>query len=188
LIALQFGLINEEVFVGLVIMALFTSIFSAPLMTYFLKEKDKTKFRNLVKEEFVIFSNETEKGKVLSRLAEVASKEVKIEKAVILNAVLARENILPTGIANYLAVPHAKIKIKHPFIGVAINKDGIDFEATDGLPSKIIVLLLTPENNNELQLQLLAEIVAKFKDKENIENLLILEKKNEICERLKKLA
>jgi Kef-type K+ transport system membrane component KefB len=188
LIALQFGLINEEVFVGLVIMALITSIFSAPLMTYFLKEKEKTKFRNLVKEEFVILSNETEKRKVLSRLADVASKELKIEKAVILNAVLAREDILPTGIANYLAVPHAKIKIKHPFLSVAINKGGIDFEAADGTLSKIIVLLLTPENNNELQLQLLADIVAKFKDKEQVENLLAFNKHNEICEGLKKLV
>lgn len=39
LIALQFGLINEEVFVGLVIMSLFTSMASAPIMSYFLNKK-----------------------------------------------------------------------------------------------------------------------------------------------------
>ena len=43
ILGLQAGLINEEVFVGLVIMALFTSISSAPFMKYFLKEKDKKK-------------------------------------------------------------------------------------------------------------------------------------------------
>jgi len=188
ILALQAGLIHEEVFVGLVIMALFTSISSAPLMTYFLKEKDKTKFKNLVKEQFVILSNENEKGKVLSQLVDVASLDLKIDKEVILKAVLARENTLSTGIANYLAVPHAKIKIKNPFICIAVNKRGIDFEAADGTLSKIIVLLLTPENNNELQLQLLAEIVAKFKDKDQIESLLMLETRNEFCEGLKKLA
>ncbi len=39
LIALNVGLINEEVFVALVIMALITSITSGPLMKFFLKEK-----------------------------------------------------------------------------------------------------------------------------------------------------
>ena len=187
LIALQFGLINEEVFVGLVIMAIFTSIFSAPLMTYFLKEKDKTKFKNLVKEKFVILSHEIEKEKVIERLCTVASHELKIDIEVILNAVLEREKTLSTGIANYLAIPHAKIKIKEPFIAIAVNSEGIDFEAADGLPSRIVVLLLTPENNNEIQLQLLAEVVSKFKDKEAIENLLSLKKLNEFCEVLIKM-
>lgn len=72
--------------------------------------------------------------------------------------VIARENILPTGISNYLALPHAKVDIKKPMIAIAINKTGIDFEAGDGLLSRIIILLLTPKNNNELQLKLLSEI------------------------------
>jgi len=187
LIALQFGLINEEVFVGLVIMALFTSISSAPLMSYFLKERDKTKFRNLLQERFVFFTNESGKEKIISRLVEVASKELKLEKEVILREVMSREKNLPTGIANYLALPHAKIKIKDPFIGIAINKRGVNFDAADGLPCKIIILLLTPENNNEIQLQLLSEIAAKFRSKEQVEKLLALLNARELCAELKKL-
>ncbi|MDP1994392.1 MAG: cation:proton antiporter, partial [Ignavibacteria bacterium] len=163
ILALQAGLIHEEVFVGLVIMALFTSISSAPFMSYFLKEKDRTKFRNLLQERFVIFTNESEKEKVIGKLVEVASKELKLEREVILKEVMSREKNLPTGIANYLAIPHAKIKIKGPFVAVAINKRGVNFDAADELPCKIIILLLTPENNNEIQLLLLSEIAAKFR-------------------------
>lgn len=185
LIALQFGLINEEVFVGLVIMALFTSIFSAPLMTYFLGEKDKTKFINLVKEKFVIFLHEKEKEEIINRLCTLASQELKIEKEIINKAVIEREKTLPTGIANYLAVPHAKIKIKEPFVAIAVNSEGIDFEAADGLPSRIIVLLVTPENNNEIQLQLLSEIAGKFKNKGEVEKLFALKSPNDLCQALK---
>ncbi|MCK9425799.1 MAG: cation:proton antiporter [Ignavibacteriaceae bacterium] len=188
ILALQAGLIHEEVFVGLVIMALFTSISSAPLMSYFLKEKDKTKFKYLVKEEFVIISNESEKEKVISQLVDIASEELKIKKEIIFKEVMTRENSLPTGIANYLAVPHAKIKIKEPFMCIAINKKGINFEAGDGLPSKIIVLLLTPENNNELQLQLLAEIASKFKEKDKVVKLVSCEEKSEFCEAMREMA
>ncbi len=185
LLALQFGLIHEEVFVGLVIMALFTSIASAPMMNYFLKQGDKTKLEYLLKEKFVIFSNDKSKEKIIESLSELAAKELNISKEKILSEVLEREKITPTGIANYLAIPHAKIKIKDPFIGVAINKDGINFEASDGLPGKIIVLLLTPENKNELQLQILAALVNKFKDVKNVEKLLTLENKTEFINSLK---
>lgn len=188
LIALQFGLINEEVFVGLVIMALATSIFSAPLMSYFLKEKDKTKFKHLLQERFVIFTNESEKEKVISKLVEVASKEVKLDKEVILREVMSREKNLPTGIANYLALPHAKIKIKEPFVAIAINKCGVNFDAADGLLCKIIILLLTPENNNEIQLQLLSEIAAKFRSKEQVEKLLELPDASKFCGELKMMG
>jgi Kef-type K+ transport system membrane component KefB len=172
LLALQYGLIQETVFVALVVMALFTSVVSAPFMNYFLNEKDKTKFKNLIKDKFVIFSDSESKESVIEELVELAAIELKVNKEEIFNEVLARENIMPTGISNYLALPHAKIKIKEPFLGISINKNGIDFEASDGLPAKIIILLLTPENNNELQLELLAEIVFKFKDKSKIENIL----------------
>lgn len=188
ILALQAGLIHEEVFVGLVIMALFTSISSAPFMSYFLREKDHTKFMNLIKERFILFLNVTEKKEIISKLVETASKELNINKDVILNEVLKREKTFPTGIANYLAIPHAKLKIKEPFIGIAVNKEGIDFGAADELPSKIIVLLLTPENINEIQLQLLAEIAAKFRDKQEVEKLLLQNNPNEFYEALKMIT
>ncbi|MDP3148909.1 MAG: PTS sugar transporter subunit IIA [Ignavibacteria bacterium] len=157
-------------------------------MSYFLKEKDKTKFKHLLQERFVLFTNESEKENVITRLVEIAAKEVKIDKGVILKEVLLREKNLATGIANYLALPHAKIKIKEPFVAIAINKCGVNFDAADGLQCKIIILLLTPENNNEIQLQLLAEIAGRFKDKEEVEKLLLLQNPNEFCEALKQLS
>lgn len=185
ILALQADLIHEEVFIGLVIMALFTSISSAPLMAYFLKEKEKTKFKNLLHDRFIIFTNESEKEKVISKLVEVASREVRLERETILKEVMLREKNLPTGIANYLAVPHSKIKIKEPFVAIAVNSEGIDFEAADGLPSRIIVLLVTPENNNEIQLQLLSEIAGKFKNKSEVEKLFALKNPNEFYQALK---
>ena len=185
ILGLQAGLINEEVFVGLVIMALFTSISSAPFMNYFLKEKDKNKFKNLIKEKLILFSNKNEKINVIEELVESAAQELKINKEEILKEVIARENTFPTGITNYLALPHAKIKIKEPFIGISINKNGIDFEAADGLPSKIIILLLTPENNNELQLQLLAEIVHVFGNIKRSEEIIECGTAEEVLNKLK---
>jgi Kef-type K+ transport system membrane component KefB/mannitol/fructose-specific phosphotransferase system IIA component len=162
LLGLQFGLIKETVFVALVVMALVTSLVSAPFMNYFIKEKRKLKFINLLSKNRILFSNNSNKEDSILELVELASKELIINKDEIVKLIIARENSFPTGIANHLAIPHAKINIDEPFIALSINKNGIDFGAEDGLPAKIIVLLLTPEKSNELQLQLLSEIAHSF--------------------------
>ncbi|MBZ0200101.1 MAG: cation:proton antiporter [Ignavibacteriaceae bacterium] len=185
LIALNVGLINEEVFVGLVIMALFTSIASAPMMSYFLKRKEGFKLNDLLSPSGFIFSNASSKDAVINELVDIAAAKIKIPAEEILQIVYAREAQGPTGIANYLAIPHAKLKISKPYLFTAKVNVGINFGAFDELESRIIFLLLTPESNNEIQLQLLAETAKKFGDREKVEELLSLDDKNIFIEKLK---
>lgn len=175
LIALHAGIINNQVFVALVIMALITSISSAPIMSYFLSKKVKFKLSNLLVEKYVAFTSEKDKEAIIMKLVNMVTENSKLNKTEIYNEVMVRENLVPTGISNYLAIPHAKINIKEPVLAVAINREGINFEASDGILSNIIILLLTPKNNNELQLKLLSEIVNKFTNKEDVEKLLTIE-------------
>lgn len=187
LIALEVGLIIEEVFVGLVIMALFTSIASAPMMSYFLKRKEGFRFQDLLSPSSCIFSSASTKETLLNELVNFAAPKVKIAAKEIFQKVMEREEQSPTGIANYLAIPHAKLKINTPYVLAAKTKEGINFGAFDGVDSRIIILLLTPQKNNELQLQLLAETVKKFSSKEKVEELLSVNDKNIFIEMLKQL-
>lgn len=187
LLALQFGLIHEEVFVGLVIMALATSIASAPLMNYFLRSRETYSLNNLITPRFVLFSDINDKNKFLNELINLASVRSNINKEKVYSEVVEREKNNPTGIANYLAIPHSKIKPKDPVVVIGVSRNGLDFNASDGRPAKVIFLLLTPENNNELQLKLLSEIVKKFKNEEKVERLLEKKDKNEFIKELKKL-
>ncbi len=171
ILAFQYGLIHANVFVALVIMALVTSVSSAPFMKYFLKVKEN--LLNILSPNLVLFTNFTDKNEVIKELVNQVSKNLKLNSDQIYREVIERENSIPTGIANYLAIPHARVDISRPAIAIAINKKGIDFEASDGTPSRIIFLLLTPKSKNELQLKLLVEIVNKFKDKQKVEQLLL---------------
>jgi mannitol/fructose-specific phosphotransferase system IIA component (Ntr-type) len=102
--------------------------------------------------------------------------------------VIEREISFSTGIANYLAIPHCRFnKLQKPALAIAINKNGIDFNNTDSTPAKLIFLLITPENKNELQLQLLANIVNKFQKRQAIETILELEDISKIETELRKL-
>src|SRR5690606_12462511 len=166
LLALQFGLIHESVFVALVIMALFTSIVSAPLMSHFLKGKEGRSFIDLLSPELISFTSFKNKEEVISYLINSLSKIPDNEKDCVFDKVMKREKLISTGIANHLAIPHAKIKIKKPVAAVAVNEYGINFEAEDKFDSRIIILLLTPEDDMQIQLKLLSEIAGKFKNRE----------------------
>lgn len=185
LLALQYGLIEDNVFVGLVVMALFTSMTGAPLMNLFLKRTPT--LQNLLKPELIFFTDVKSKEEIINFLSSSASKNLKINSEEIFRKVLERENSISTGIANYLAIPHARVNSNKPFIAAAINKEGIDFNSTDNLPARIIFLLLTPEGENELQLKLLSDIVKKFRDKEKVEQLLSLKDESKILKALEEM-
>lgn len=185
IIALDVGLIGESTFVALVVMALVTSMVSAPLMSRFISNENLFSLSNLIKKTSVIKSTKKNKNDVIKELVEAI--DIKINNNEILSDVLRREVLTPTGIANYLAIPHAKMNIKKPILVIARNNFGVDFQAADNLPAKIIFLLLTPADNPELQLTLLAEIAKKFSDREKVEDLLEIKDDADFIERLKSL-
>lgn len=189
LLALEFGLIQEKVFVALVIMALLTSVSSAPLMNLFLSDRRKYSFIRLLSPRNIFISEAPDKFTVIKELTSKIEKDTGLNADFIFKEVWERENEYPTGIANSLAIPHARLDIKKPALAVAYSAYGIDFSAPDVIPAKVIVLLLTPKSNNELQLQLLAEIASTFKDRERTEGILAsVTKKEEFASRLHKLA
>ncbi|MCU7492035.1 MAG: PTS transporter subunit EIIA [Ignavibacteria bacterium] len=185
LLALQFGLIQDKVFVALVIMAVFTSLVSAPVMNYFLKGRREFSFRDILDRQMFIISSAPDKLSVIKEMVSLAAKKYNIDEEDLFEQVKSREELIPTGISNYLAIPHAKTKINRPVAVLAYHKGGLDFEAPDGLPAKLIFLLLTPQNKSELQLKLLAEIANRFRDKEAVEKIISTDNPEAILSALK---
>lgn len=183
LIALQYGLIQEKVFVALVVMALVTSISSAPVMNYVLNKNKKWTLKDILSPDTFSISTAADKKGVIIELVESASKKYKLLAEELFYEVWKREQLVATGIGNYVAIPHAKVDIKKPIAVLAINKEGVDFEAPDKLPAKIILLLLTPKDDHEIQLRLLAEIANLIKDRNKAEDILSLQSKEDIIHR-----
>ncbi|MCE1188401.1 MAG: cation:proton antiporter [Ignavibacteria bacterium] len=159
LLALQYKVIGEEVFVTLVLMALVTSLSSAPLMSYFMNRSSVLiKAAGLLKPRHVIVSRAVSVQGVIEELATVAARSVKLSKDLIYQQVYAREVDLPTGLANGIAIPHARVQVNAPYMALAYVPDGLDFGALDQIPARWVFLLLTPNNENETQLELLASV------------------------------
>lgn len=166
LVALNFGLINEKVFVALVILAISTSMLSGPAMKKLLKLKKSFNFRDFLEPKaFVFIDQPVDKYKAIDILSDSLSICTGEHFRTIRNAVAERESIMPTGLKNGVAIPHARLKhLKKPVIATGITTHGIDFGSTDGHPAHCIFLILTPADDNIIQLEILAEIARTFKE------------------------
>ncbi len=107
----------------------------------------------------------TRKGVVEELLDAVCATGVVSDRAAALDAVLARERNLPTGLQHGVAIPHARTEAVSQLIcAIGLKPDGIDFAAIDGQPSRIIVLTLSPAEANAPYLQFISTISKVLND------------------------
>lgn len=72
-------------------------------------------------------------------------------------SVLEREALMSTGVGKGVALPHGRYPdIDDVLVSIGVAPKGIDFEAVDGYPVNIFVLLLTPEKYPSKHLKLLS--------------------------------
>jgi mannitol/fructose-specific phosphotransferase system IIA component (Ntr-type) len=101
---------------------------------------------------------------VILQLSKLLAESRGLDSIAVRDAVLAREQLMATGIGMGVAVPHARIESLHwPVVAVGLSSVGIDFDAPDGVPAQIICLILTPQNDDGAQLKILADIAASFR-------------------------
>lgn len=164
LLALQAGIINEKIFVSLLVMAMLTSVFCGPLIRKILRLKPGKRFVSFLSEKY--FVSNLKSHTPSDAICEIANlfEITGISNDVVIEALLEREKLMSTGLANKVAIPHARLHgLSKPVIGIGLSDDGIDFNSPDGKMSHIIIVILVPDDDNTLLLNLYAEISEKFR-------------------------
>ena len=168
LLALQYGLINERLFVALVVMALATSLMSGPLLQQVLRLKKPNRFTKFTHSRtFINRLQARSRAEAVAELASVAATLCGMEAGEISDGAMLREQLMPTGIGNGIAVPHTRMRgVSEPVIAVGLSAAGIDFDSPDGRPAHVILLIITPAHDDGIQLEILADIAKVFRDEE----------------------
>ncbi|MBN2790770.1 MAG: cation:proton antiporter [Candidatus Delongbacteria bacterium] len=114
------------------------------------------------------------KEEVIRELVDLLEKNGKIiNKDDIFNEVMARESVISTGMQNGLAIPHARTEgTEQVQLAVGFKKNGIDFDSIDGLPTKVIILLVSSTKKNDPHIRVLAGISTYLHKKEFVDDLL----------------
>ncbi|MEO1236703.1 MAG: cation:proton antiporter, partial [Planctomycetota bacterium] len=168
-LAFQAGLISDELLVAIVIMALGTSLLAGPAMQKVLQLKTQKQLHTLLSDRHVLMEPTARTihavlGELAKRAAEVTAVN---DDKLIFRAVWSRERVMHTALPNGLAVPHARLDgLKRPHVFIARSRDGIDFDAADGQLSRLICLILTPTDQPDTQIEMLALIAKAFESPE----------------------
>jgi PTS system fructose-specific IIC component len=102
----------------------------------------------------------TEKKGAIDELVDLLAVSGRVSDGKLLkDAVWTREQIRTTGIGNGLAIPHGKCA-GMASLAMAIGKPAfpMDFEAIDGQPVRLVVLLASPPDRTSDHIQALARI------------------------------
>jgi Kef-type K+ transport system membrane component KefB len=164
-LAYQAGLISDELLVAIVIMALGTSLLAGPAMQKVLRLKTQKQLHTILSDRHILIDVRArsirEVLKVLSdRAAELTSID---ESETIFREVWSREQVMHTALPNGLAVPHARLDgLAKPTVLIARSREGIDFDAADGQLSRLVFLILTPTDQPDTQIEMLALIAKAF--------------------------
>ncbi|MFW5683194.1 MAG: cation:proton antiporter, partial [Phycisphaeraceae bacterium] len=163
-IALQYGLIEQELFVAIVIMAIVTSLMAGPLMQRALNLRQKRDLGEVVTErQFFGQLKAATRRDAIAEMSAAAQEHLGDEVGDIDTAVWLREQAMSTGIGNAVAVPHARLtELKKPVIYVGLAPAGIDFDAPDNQLAEIVCLILTPADQQSAQIELLDMVARAF--------------------------
>lgn len=106
------------------------------------------------------------KVEAIEILADLMDKSGNLtDKAAYTKAVIAREESGSTGLGDGIATPHAKSSgVKDAGLAAMVVKDGMDFEALDGKPSRLFFMIAAPDSANDLHIQLLSKLAMMVMD------------------------
>ncbi|MDD5711655.1 MAG: PTS sugar transporter subunit IIA [Smithellaceae bacterium] len=137
----------------------------------------------MFKKEFIV--EELRSRSKLDTLKELsgvlADGETRLNRDVVLNALLEREKLGSTGIGDGIAIPHGKtVDLDDLIVSFGRSKSGVDFNAMDGKPVHLFFLLMAPEHSAGQHLKALAKISRMLKDSAFRKKLMDAKSKDEI--------
>lgn len=165
LIAYQYRLISEPVFVAIVFGAVVSSIIVGPWLSYALERRRAVSILEYFTRRGVIADLKvSHKDEAIVRLCDLAAgHEDAVEAENFFKPVLERERLMGTAMEDGIAVPHARLAaLRRPLIAFGRSPTGIEWNSPDGKPAQFIFLILTPERQDEIQVQILSFIAKSM--------------------------
>ncbi len=106
----------------------------------------------------------SDNAEMIDQLADVLCRNTAgLDKSTVVDAIMAREKLIPTVIAPGLAVPHARLEnVDKLLVALGASKTGVDFQSDE--PVKVAIMILTPKDDPGLHLQVLAALAKDFQE------------------------
>lgn len=140
------------------------------------------KITELLKKESVeLHVKVSGKESAIDRLVDLMGKGGRLnDKAVYKEEILKREAHGSTAVGEGIAIPHAKTAaVKEAGLAAMVVPEGVDYEAFDGVPAKLIFMIAAPEGGADLHLEALSRLSTLLMDTDFREDLMNAQSKEE---------
>ncbi len=127
---------------------------------------NKMDFGSLLKPEAVrVVTSVTSKKRLLHEIGDLVQGAHGLNAGLVVEALMAREALGPTGVGHGVALPHARLDGIDHVMGVFVLLDKpIDFDAVDRQPVDIAFALFAPEEAGVEHLKALALVSRTLRD------------------------
>lgn len=140
------------------------------------------KITDLLKKDSIDLNVEASNKKdILKKAVELMNKNGNIiDKDKYLELVLKREEEGTTGIGEEIAIPHGKgDSVSTPGLAAMVIPDGVDFEALDERPVKLLFLIAAPNTKENVHLEVLSRLSTLLMDEKFRKELINAQSKDE---------
>ena len=139
--------------------------------------RDRQRLVEFLAEEFIVVDlKAVDKWDAIRQMVAFLMKTHRVEhisQDELYTSVVDRERDMSTAMGRSIAIPHGHIKKGPSIQGVmAICREGIDFDAPDGEPVKLIMLIITPQDKKDLHLKVLSSLSSMVSDEAIRERLI----------------
>nr|WP_315458666.1 PTS sugar transporter subunit IIA [uncultured Sphingorhabdus sp.] len=105
------------------------------------------------------------KSDLLSRLSVIAAEQYFLDAPAVLDGLIERERLGPTGFGGGTAIPHCKVSgIDMPVAVFARLSKPVPYDAVDDEPVDLVCALISPAQDGASHLRALAEVSRLFRD------------------------
>lgn len=189
LLALEYNLITEQIFIAIICGSITSSVLLGPWLNWAIKRRKNVSIMEFFSPRLLV-TNMKARGRddAILELCEIAAEQIDAYKAPeLFDQVMQREKEMGTAVEEGIALPHAHLKhLRKPYIVFGRSTSGIEWNSPDGKPAEFIFLLLTPKDSNDVQVQILRHIVKVLEDAATREQLKNAKEKEQIWNLIKK--
>lgn len=172
-IALGAGLISQELFVAIVFAAVLSSMALGPLLVLTLPKMGYRQKCDYLVRALPDAVEAPNRHQALTKLCLEASRLLGLRLRDVLDPVYQREEVMTTAWEKGVAVPHARIdSLREPVVLFGRSQRGIEWDTPDGLPVKLVFLVLTPPGMDGTHLEILRGLALALRDDERRRQLL----------------
>lgn len=137
----------------------------------------------LNKDSIALNANPKSKAEAVDLLVDLQMKGGKVsDREEYKKGIIAREAQGSTAVGEGIAIPHAKsAAVKAPSLAAMTVPDGVDYEALDGEPSKLLFMIAAP-NSGDAHLEVLSRLMTLLMDEDLKTKLIAAGSKDEFLD------